>query len=186
MANETIIINGVTKREWFGTFWYKFANGTLIEANPFRNTYTVYDIDKYENKTTAFADITDPLGASTIVEYIEALIGLGAYKDNSNITVSSDVTETNTGFGSNVIHSNIPASLTAVVLLPQNSLRRETHITNNSNGILFVKYGGGVTSTNYTYKLFRSDSVTIDDYRGEITGVGLNALGFYMIEENSY
>lgn len=103
-----------------------------------------------------------------------------------DIAVTIDVNQTNIGYGSNVSHANVPASLTSVLLLATNSNRREVHITNDSNGVLYVKYGAGITATNYTYKLYRKDAVTINDYRGDIYGIGTNAVGFYMVEENSY
>lgn len=82
--------------------------------------------------------------------------------------------------------TNIPASLSEVVIQAQNSLRRELTIHNNSNGILYVLLGAGVTSTNYTYKLSREDYVIIDHYRGAVNGVFTNATGFAMVTENYY
>jgi len=82
--------------------------------------------------------------------------------------------------------TNLPASLTEITLQAQNSLRRELTIHNSSNGTLYVLLGAGVTSTNYTYKLSREDYVIIDQYRGLVTGIFTNAVGFAMVTENFY
>ena len=86
----------------------------------------------------------------------------------------------------NVNTVNIPASLTEVTLIASNSLRKEVTIQNNSNGILYVIRGGGVTSTNYNWKLKRGDHLTIDDFRGDIKGIFTNATGFAMVSESYY
>lgn len=82
--------------------------------------------------------------------------------------------------------NNIAASLTELILQSPNALRREVTIVNNSNGTLYVLYGTGVTSTNYTHKLKIGDSAHLDDYRGTITGVFSNATGFAMVTEVYY
>ena len=82
--------------------------------------------------------------------------------------------------------SNISASLTEVTLMASNALRKEVTIQNNSNGILYVIRGGGVTATNYNWKLRRGDHLTIDDFRGDIKGIFTNATGFAMVSESYY
>ena len=67
-----------------------------------------------------------------------------------------------------------------------NTLRKEVTIQNNSNGILYVIRGGGVTATNYNWKLKRGDHLTIDDFRGDIKGIFTNATGFAMVSESYY
>ena len=81
---------------------------------------------------------------------------------------------------------NISASLTEVTLIAANTLRKEVTIQNNSNGILYVIRGGGVTSTNYNWKLKKGDHLTIDDFRGDIKGIFTNATGFAMVSESYY
>jgi len=81
---------------------------------------------------------------------------------------------------------NIPASLTEVSLIAQNVLRREVTIHNNSNGVLYVLAGSGVTSTNYSWKLKRGDHLFVDTYRGELRGIFTNATGFAMVTEKYY
>jgi hypothetical protein len=65
-------------------------------------------------------------------------------------------------------------------------LRKEVTVQNNSNGILYVIRGGGVTSTNYNWKLKKGDHLTIDDFRGDIKGIFTNATGFAMVSESYY
>ena len=86
----------------------------------------------------------------------------------------------------NVNVVNIPASLTEVTLIATNALRKEVTIHNNSNGILYVIRGGGVTATNYNWKLKRGDHLTVDDFRGDIKGIFTNAVGFAMVSESYY
>lgn len=81
---------------------------------------------------------------------------------------------------------NVSGSLTEVTLMASNSLRKEVTIQNNSNGILYVIRGGGVTSTNYNWKLKRGDHLTVDDFRGDIKGIFTNAIGFAMVSESYY
>ena len=81
---------------------------------------------------------------------------------------------------------NITASLTEVSLQAANTLRREVIIQNNSNGILYVLCGAGVTATNYNWKLKRGDHLTIDAFRGELRGIFTNAVGFAMVTEYYY
>ena len=81
---------------------------------------------------------------------------------------------------------NIPSSLTEVLLMASNVLRKEVTIQNNSNGVLYVIRGGGVTTTNYNWKLKRGDHLTIDDFRGDIKGIFTNATGFAMVSESYY
>ena len=82
--------------------------------------------------------------------------------------------------------ANISASLTEVSFLSANSLRREVIIHNNSNGNLYIICGGGVTTTNYNWKLKRGDTLTIDSFRGAISGIFTNATGFAMVTEYYY
>ena len=84
----------------------------------------------------------------------------------------------------NVTTVNIPANLSEVLLMASNTLRKEVTVQNNSNGVLYVIRGGGVTSTNYNWKLKRGDHLTIDDFRGDIKGIFVNAIGFAMISES--
>jgi hypothetical protein len=86
----------------------------------------------------------------------------------------------------NCTTTNIPASLTEVTLQASNTLRKELVIHNNSNGVLYVICGGGVTSTNYNWKLKRGDTLTIDSFRGQINGIFTNATGFAMVSEKFY
>ena len=81
---------------------------------------------------------------------------------------------------------NISGSLTEVTLMTANTLRREVTVQNNSNGILYLIRGGGVTATNYNWKLKTGDHLTIDDFRGDIKGIFTNIIGFAMVSESYY
>lgn len=82
--------------------------------------------------------------------------------------------------------TNIPASLSEFVIYTTNSLRREVTLHNNTNGIVYVLYGIGVTTTNYSHKLNRQDTLHVDDYRGQINAICSNATGFLMATETYY
>jgi len=86
----------------------------------------------------------------------------------------------------NCTTTNVPASLTEVTLQAANTLRKEIVIHNNTNGILYVLCGSGVTSSNYNWRLKRGDHLTIDAFRGEIKGIFTNATGFAMVTEEYY
>jgi hypothetical protein len=86
----------------------------------------------------------------------------------------------------NCTTTNITASLTEVTLQAANVLRSEVVIQNNSNGILYVLCGAGVTSSNYNWRLKRGDHLTIDKFRGELKGIFTNATGFAMVTEEYY
>jgi hypothetical protein len=100
--------------------------------------------------------------------------------------VMGDVVNVKPILADNASETNIPASLIEVLLQSSNSLRRELVIHNNSNGVLYVLCGTGVTDTNYSYKLSRQDTCVIDTYRGQVNAIGTSAIGFYMITEKYY
>ena len=50
-----------------------------------KTTMTVFDPDKFENKTVTFADLTDNLGATTIEDYVDILANTGFYRDNNRL-----------------------------------------------------------------------------------------------------
>ena len=86
----------------------------------------------------------------------------------------------------NCTTTNVPASLTEVTLQAANVLRSEVVIHNNTNGILYVLCGSGVTSSNYNWRLKRGDHLTVDKFRGQLTGIFTNATGFAMVTEEFY
>ena len=78
MANEVVIINGVTKKERNGVFRYRFGANVHIDARPATADMLIFDIDKHKNHVVAFAEITEKLGATDIEGYCDAL-ALGGY-----------------------------------------------------------------------------------------------------------
>ena len=94
-----------------------------------------------------------------------------------------DALNSKIGLVDNEAHANIPSSTSQVLLQATNLNRKKINITNDSTQTLYVKKGAGVTSTNYSYKLYRGDSVVIDDYRQNIYGVWNVVNGFAMVVE---
>ena len=73
MANEVVIINGVTKRKKDGDFTYDFPKA-IISVRTVQDTFTVTLINNTGNPiTTKFNDITDKLGQATLEEYVDFL-----------------------------------------------------------------------------------------------------------------
>jgi len=67
----------------------------------------------------------------------------------------------------------VAASITPVVLVPTNSMRRMVTIYNDSTAVLYVALNTIVSSTNYTVQLFPQDyfELPIPIYTGDIWGV---------------
>lgn len=80
MAFEITKINGVTKEEYKGDFYYTFNSYISIVADVSANSYTISD--RQEKRRIEFDDITDKLGASNIEEYVDALATAGYYRNN--------------------------------------------------------------------------------------------------------
>lgn len=79
MANETTLINGITKREKDNILIYYFPTA-LITADTVQNTYTVKQLQAPETQlTVAFDDITQKFGATNIEEYCDQLAILEFY-----------------------------------------------------------------------------------------------------------
>lgn len=82
MANEVTKVNGVTKREYQGKFYYSFPLA-FITADP---TLTGQENVVYYIPTSGaipvtvlYADITDKLGSTNVEEYVDALANLEYY-----------------------------------------------------------------------------------------------------------
>ena len=77
MAHELEIINGVTRYEKNGDYIYNLGNGAVIYADTNRDQYFYYGEFKGDTPPVLFSNITDKLGASNIVEYIDNAIKWG-------------------------------------------------------------------------------------------------------------
>lgn len=110
------------------------------------------------------------------------------YDLNNSYSVTTTITmgDLKLSLAPNKTVTNIAASTSEFVLQTTNSLRRELTIHNNSNGILYVLYGTGITTTNYSQKLNRQDTLHVDDFRGQINGLCQSATGFIMVTETFY
>ncbi len=80
MAFEVIKINGVTKEEYKGNYYYTFNSYISIVAEPSSNSYTISD--RHEKRRVLFDDITNKLGATNIEEYVDAMATAGYYRNN--------------------------------------------------------------------------------------------------------
>ena len=81
--------------------------------------------------------------------------------------------------------SDVAASVTPVTLLAANALRKTACIYNDSNVSLFVKFGTGVTTSNFTVRLDGHDyyEFPIPIYIDTITGVWSASTGSAKITE---
>lgn len=104
------------------------------------------------------------------------------YDLRRNITGTVNVTNGNECVTATV--TNVASTTTEVLFAAQDINRCGLLIHNDSNKTLFIKYGAGVTSTNYTIKLKGGDQTIIDDYRGNVYGVWDQVNGFAMITIN--
>lgn len=82
MAFEITKINGVTKEEYKGNYYYTFNSYISIVAETASNSYTISD--RNEKRRVLFDDITDKLGAVDVVEYVDAMATNGYYRNNIN------------------------------------------------------------------------------------------------------
>lgn len=89
MANEIVKINGVTKQEFNDDFVYSFPTATII-TNTSLNSFQTTQINDYANpRTRKFDDVTDKLGQTTLVGYIDELARKGFFFDSeSNIFIA--------------------------------------------------------------------------------------------------
>lgn len=111
--------------------------------------------------------------ASADVITIQGIASMTAVKvDGSAVTqpVSGTVTSTPEK-ASSVTIARVATSTTNATLLSSNSSRKKAVIVNDSNSILYVKYGTTATATSYTYKLQSDDTLEETNYTGRIDGI---------------
>lgn len=74
--------------------------------------------------------------------------------------------------GSTATVSRVADTATSTILKTANTGRISLTIVNDASTTLFVLKGSGtVTTTNYTYRLDQYDTVTIDDWAGQVNGL---------------
>lgn len=152
MANELVLINGVTKKERNGLFVYTFGN-VIIDANPVKAEYIIFDTDKHQNQKVLFADITDKLGTTDVVAYVDKLAADGYFQQVITGTVTATIdptglaTEAKQDVGNSSL-SSIDAKMTTLeassVLAPINEDKMITALNNINetlNKVLFVLKG---------------------------------------------
>lgn len=161
---EQFAINGNLYHK--GDFRLEYAN--LVNRSTglqIRNKYTEATIlpqavpytDFLYNDTSSFATLQD---AS---EYISELISLPyGYVSGSIVGIQK--------LGSDTNQITVALNTSETILLNANLSRKEVKITNDSNQNLLVKYGTGITPSEYTYRLYKKDLVVFDDYDGAVYG----------------
>ena len=82
-----------------------------------------------------------------------------------------------------VITTDISNSTGEFLVSLSNNKRSTAHIHNDSDNTVYIKYNSGVTSTDYTYKLFKNDYVFIDDFHGDLYAISDMSTGFIMVTE---
>ena len=66
---------------------------------------------------------------------------------------------------------SISASTTSVLLAVSNSARKEVLIENNSDDVMYVKYGISATTSSYSFTLKKFEVAIVDSYKGVIHAV---------------
>jgi hypothetical protein len=80
--------------------------------------------------------------------------------------------------------SNIAASATSVTLLASNTIRRGASIHNDSNQILYVKFGTTASSSSYTVRMVPQAHYEVPfGYTGQIDGIWVSANGNARVTE---
>lgn len=126
MANEIVLINGVTKKERNGIFTYKFGN-TIIDARLDNATLVYYDVDGTQNHIVAFADITDKLGATDVEEYADILAAGDYYQTVINGEVAATIDKT--GLATEAKQDTGNASLSSIDGKVAVEAKQDTQIT---------------------------------------------------------
>lgn len=80
--------------------------------------------------------------------------------------------------------TRVPSSATAVTLLAMNTARNQATIYNESTQVLYIKFGAGASTTDYTLPIAGSGYYEFPvRYGGEITGIWASANGFAQLTE---
>ena len=79
--------------------------------------------------------------------------------------------------------TSVSSDVVSQTLKAANSSRKVLYIVNESSDNLFVKYGTGATTSDYTIKLASQDIAIIDDWSGIVTGVWDVATGSAKVTE---
>lgn len=87
--------------------------------------------------------------------------------------------------GSTINHAVVASSGSAVSLVSSNSDRKEVIIHNNSDEVLYIKYGSAPTLSpdDYTIPIFPNATHYENTYDGEIFGVWTSASGDAQVTE---
>jgi len=113
MANEVELINGVTKREFIGTFVYFFPTAT-INVSVAEQAYVITQINDFANPISAlFSDVTDKFGQTEVVGYIDELARRGFFFDSeANIFIAETEEDKKFAAGEGVVKTSFESILT--------------------------------------------------------------------------
>jgi hypothetical protein len=146
------------QRYVIGTYyWFNIGNESGVAEADFADTLTRL------NGFFEFGDNTAVIGEiKTLLEQINTLIG-----SIENTVVNEGIIR----LADNDTHDLVSVTDSATLLMPANTSRRKLVITNISNKVLYVKKGGGITTTNWSYRISKGSVNVIEDYRGAVYGI---------------
>lgn len=81
--------------------------------------------------------------------------------------------------------ATIASSIAVQTFKVANSGRKILYIVNDSATNLYIKYGAGATTSDYTIKLSAQDIAIIDDWTGIVTGIWDSVSGSAKVTELS-
>lgn len=97
------------------------------------------------------------------------------------VTIASD----STGLKSSTATlSNVSASASSVTLVAAKSTRIKCILYNDSTVGCFVKFGTTASSTSFTYRMESKDTLEVEGYTGNITGIWDSATGDMRVTDN--
>lgn len=173
MANETTIINGITKRELNGSgLYYYYFEQAIIISDTANNRY-IRRLNKDRNRgndiITAFADITDKMGATDIEEYTDILAENGYYTgspSNFEATLPDEATQDAEANGAKTVVYHVELSQTSsinVLGVVQGASINFTVVNLNGGSITLT-----VTAPGYTVTFYENSDGDMDG-NGEYT-----------------
>jgi len=112
MANEVILINGVTKRETNGNFVYFFPTAT-ITISITEQAFTVLQINDAGNVINAkFADVTDKFGTTEVEGYIDELAVRGFFFDSERqVAIDQDIEDKQFAAGTGKVKTSFESTM---------------------------------------------------------------------------
>lgn len=124
---------------------------------------------------TDYAVLVDDVTDSTLGTGAKQLIGIVDATINSTnklLVDASNSASVRERRGTTATNTTVADSATSGTLLASNAARVSATVTNDSSARLYVLYGSGTaSSTSYTFFLDTGETVVVDDFTGQLTGV---------------